>query len=750
MSSDSGIRPFRADERVRQIGRELIDQGLGRGLSLFAPGRPVWGPKTADELYRCYNQRLDEGSDPFLVKLHRQVDYAPDEARDDVILLVAELLSLQALPLRNVTATTKRQKILSVVGWMRSPVPVPDRVLGAFEQFTWHGGIGGLVMQWKWLADAVEFIRHWWKLLPEQRELALNDPWVWQEVVYGHKAIDSLREELLYLGFPTHFLPIVNVSHKKLIRQAFGSEAPDPSGDLNGDLFQITVAIQQKASHPVDLYRPPYVAQWKKVPPGERAWLVRPEHSDPDLVRSWRREGFVSVTASHLGEVGAGAPPPVVRAAVDAGYARLDFAQRISLANEYHAFLSQMDDGDPVAAVADNHLYLGAITGGPENDPDAEGTQLRRPTAWSATAPIALDGIPAALAAALEQPGTVVDLTGVKDLLAGLVDSGTPPPDEPDEPSARRAAGVEPRSTAIELPAASDDLARRTHIRREWLQDLIDLLQERQQIILYGPPGTGKTFIAQAVARHIAAWDAVRLVQFHPSYAYEDFFEGFRPVEGADSGTVSLVKAPGPLREIADEARTNLGQPYILIIDEINRANLAKVFGELYYLLEYRNGTVRLQYTPGKPFNLPPNVLLIGTMNTADRSIALVDAAIRRRFAFVELHPDEEPVRDVLAGWLTDNAAAGDQRAALLSALNDAIGEEDHDFKIGPSYLMKPNLDKPQALERVWRHDLLPLLEEHYYGRYTRAQVRQIFGLEAIRARVASTDVDAPTGTPPS
>ncbi len=124
-------------------------------------------------------------------------------------------------------------------------------------------------------------------------------------------------------------------------------------------------------------------------------------------------------------------------------------------------------------------------------------------------------------------------------------------------------------------------------------------------------------------------------------------------------------------------------------------------------------------------------------MNTADRSIALVDSAIRRRFAFVELHPDEPPVRDVLSNWLTANDKAGDERADLLRALNESIGEEDHDFKIGPSYLMKPHLEAPGGLERVWRHDLLPLLEDHYYGRLTRIQVRNRFGLDAIRRRLA-------------
>ncbi len=102
----------------------------------------------------------------------------------------------------------------------------------------------------------------------------------------------------------------------------------------------------------------------------------------------------------------------------------------------------------------------------------------------------------------------------------------------------------------------------------------------------------------------------------------------------------------------------------------------------------------------------------------------------------------------MLGNWLKANDKPGDERAALLAALNESIGEEDHDFKIGPSYLMKPGLDTDAALERVWRFDLLPLLEEHYYGRLTRAQVRNRFGLAAVRSRISSPPPKAPSAEP--
>ena len=177
----------------------------------------------------------------------------------------------------------------------------------------------------------------------------------------------------------------------------------------------------------------------------------------------------------------------------------------------------------------------------------------------------------------------------------------------------------------------------------------------------------------------------------------------------------------------------------MLVIDELNRANLAKVFGELYFLLEYRNESIQLQYQPTEAFRLPRNLFLIGTMNTADRSIALLDSAMRRRFSFIELHPDVPPVRDVLAKWLTANHQSS-ERAELLTALNAAIEDQDRDLRIGPSYLMRPEASTEEGLARVWRHDIMPLLEEHYYGRLTRDQLQGRFGLRSLRAGLAGAD----------
>jgi 5-methylcytosine-specific restriction protein B len=159
-------------------------------------------------------------------------------------------------------------------------------------------------------------------------------------------------------------------------------------------------------------------------------------------------------------------------------------------------------------------------------------------------------------------------------------------------------------------------------------------------------------------------------------------------------------------------------------VDEINRGNIPKIFGELLFLLEYRDEAVELQYGKDQ-FSLPENLLLMGTMNTADRSIALVDAALRRRFFFIPFMPTEEPVAGVLRSWLKENER-DELPALLLDELNRRIAKDE--VAIGPSYLMSGDGSRA-SLESIWRHAILPLLDEHYYG--TKVNVHTEFGLEA-------------------
>jgi 5-methylcytosine-specific restriction protein B len=212
--------------------------------------------------------------------------------------------------------------------------------------------------------------------------------------------------------------------------------------------------------------------------------------------------------------------------------------------------------------------------------------------------------------------------------------------------------------------------------------------------------------------------DYVVWTTFHQSYSYEDFIEGIRP-KADESGELSYPVVPGPLLELAKRAATQPDKKFVLVIDEINRGNIAKVFGELITLLEDdKRGTlsIRLPYS-GQTFTVPPNLYVLGTMNTADRSIALLDVALRRRFAFVELRPQPE----LLAGTVVGGPEAEVALDALLSGLNARIRPHlGRDYEIGHSYLLKvkaaPTNRQAETLEFVWNNQIVPLLHEYFYS----------------------------------
>ena len=280
------------------------------------------------------------------------------------------------------------------------------------------------------------------------------------------------------------------------------------------------------------------------------------------------------------------------------------------------------------------------------------------------------------------------------------------------------------------------------------IADIDGVIGRKKQLILYGPPGTGKTYYAEKASYELASRNlyrksfnalsqaekntiigdgrtngVVRMCCFHPSYGYEDFIEGIKP-RVIKSQTVFESK-DGIFKKICSDAKENPNKKFYLIIDEINRGDISRIFGELIMLIENsKRGKQIILPLSNESFSVPENVHIIGTMNTADRSIALLDVALRRRFGFIELMPDYSLLEGVefeglpLAGWLKE----------LNARICEYIGKDARNLQIGHSYF----LEKEKAIvdqdkfKRIIKEDIIPLIEEYCYGDY--ALISKILG----------------------
>jgi 5-methylcytosine-specific restriction enzyme B len=298
------------------------------------------------------------------------------------------------------------------------------------------------------------------------------------------------------------------------------------------------------------------------------------------------------------------------------------------------------------------------------------------------------------------------------------------------------------------------------HKEPEGLSDtaarVYELLQRKGQTILYGPPGTGKTYSANQAAQQLAAWSwhgcsheeatsrqldttgAVETCVFHPGYGYEDFIEGYRPCHA--NGQLGFELRPGIFKRLCARARSHDERDYFLLIDEINRGDVPRILGELLNALEKdkREKGVTLPVS-GEPFAVPSNVYLIGTMNTADRSIALLDVALRRRFGFIEILPDPR-----LLDYEVEGLHLGNWLTRLNSQIVKHVGRDARHLQVGHSFLM-PRGKPLQSLKEfvgVLRDEIVPLLEEYCYEDI--ALLGKILGAGVIADGRIKPDVLAP------
>lgn len=286
-----------------------------------------------------------------------------------------------------------------------------------------------------------------------------------------------------------------------------------------------------------------------------------------------------------------------------------------------------------------------------------------------------------------------------------------------------------PPVTEAAEPYSPDDAAKNLFIPRRDIDRILAALRLRKNIILQGPPGVGKTFVARRLADALVGFRGgphVQMVQFHQSYSYEDFVQGWRPT--AD-GKFRL--RTGVFYEFCDRARMDLGSPYVFVIDEINRGNLSRIFGELLMLIEHdkrgKDFAIPLTYSEGQgeQFSVPENLHIIGLMNTADRSLALVDYALRRRFVFFDLVPQFHS--EAFRADLETAGAPSVLVARLISrltALNERIAADRKNlgpgYTIGHSFFSPPR-GRPEGFDwESWYEDVVgneigPLVREYWF-----------------------------------
>ena len=773
-------------ERVYDAASQWVDVALRNDDSLFTPGISIWSLPNLDDFYNRFVLQPDESSDSFEVKFKRQLSGAPPQT----IQLAAEILYVHLLlPIpRAMGGRKKRGLINRVLSWAESPVDIPERLGETLDSGLVHPGRAFNSARYRQISLIDQFVREWKQLSARGQDNALRDPWVFKSKLYelNVSGAQTQREGLLHLVHPGVFEPIVTEKDKKALVGAFHYLVDSPSDDVDRKIAQSRLLLTRDYGYTesFDFYDERVARLWKTGPDRwaqfvhwARRFYNWSEFDETERNYKLRIAGLLEQAKDALDDENWAEPfltavnykdnnlisqftkirlRTWIRQEPD--QARKVMAEiwksELPATKRVRSFLERLPDevasGPGARLTLASFLTMGINS---KDYPIYHVTELKRGFELTGhglppdgadgadTYEHALSFFDRILEEASRRGLKLRDRLDAQALLWLMAKWKVEelPFSEPE----RNALGMYRGEVVEDLEEVDDeiddkkgptltDLGQRLLIAVSYLEKIKRLLQDKRQVIFYGPPGTGKTFLAREFAKTVAGDEgAVQLVQFHPSYAYEDFVEGYRPA-GIKGGLPEFVVRDGPLKRLARQAASRPETIHVLIIDEINRGNLAKVFGELYFLLEYRDEPITLQYSD-EEFRLPENLWIVGTMNTADRTISLLDAALRRRFHFVPFFPDEPPIEGLLRRWLKRHKPNLEWVADAVDWVNEQLG--DRQTAVGPSHFLRKDLDE-EWIDLVWEYSVEPYLKDQLMGQEDRYGEFDNFDLKRIRQRI--------------
>ena len=622
-------------ETVYAAAQAWVDRSLRRDDSLFTPGRRIWASEWLGELRQRFLDSPDESPGTFVDRLERQLEGSPPEAYQ----LMAEVLYAHFLIVHTTDSSDELKRLESVLAWSPDPVIIPPELVAGLAPGLANPGMAFHTYRPFQVGLIIEFAEQWKQLVPDERQRLVDGPWAFKDFLLQLKLQSDLlrerqntpgiqRQALLHLVHPDTFESIVSVDHKNKIAAAFDDLVDDSSQDVDRKLQTIRSALEgSHVGETVHFYSPDIRKQWDdnyqldlwdefvksareyvdsgqldveendyKIEIGQRiaqareAALARASNW-PDLVKNSISSNLVfHVTIARFRDwVGEGSDDSIAALEtlwVDGGasarervraFAGLLPSSAISGVGVRTTVASVLLMGMDVQEYPPFRvtLFEGAYkrTGYEQPSDDADEADLYGH---------ALDFLDRFIEEASERNLHLRHRLDAQSVVWAISRKTDDPPDPPE-------------------PTDLAELAEELSLPLAFLDEVGLLLEDKRQVIFQGPPGTGKTFVAQELAQCLAGTDErVTVVQFHPSYAYEDFVQGYRPA--LENGQPTFVLKSGPLLLAAQAARDEPEATHFLVIDEINRGNLAKVFGELYFLLEYREKGIRLQLGMTTPF----------------------------------------------------------------------------------------------------------------------------------------------------